>query len=137
MSTLILTFFVSSKFLVVLYNTTTKFWVNFSRWYTLIQTEKFRMVLHDTVEKKSKKLLDPGGKKFEPNSFLDCTLYFELQTFCHRGSSHLSRSPNSEGICIPQPLSSFASHIYVLCSTTLGSCTPCILRTSCIGARAF
>lgn len=49
----------------------------FSR-YTLIQTEKFWMVLHDTVEKKSKKLLDPCGKKFEPNSFLDYTLYFEL-----------------------------------------------------------
>ena len=60
-----------------MYSNSMKFFVSCFGWYTLIQTEKFRMVLHDTVEKKSKKLLDPGGKK-NSSLIVSWTIHFIL-----------------------------------------------------------
>lgn len=134
-STFILYVFCEFLVLVILYSTNMKFWVILLWWYTLIQTEKFRMVLHDTVEKKSKKLLDPGEKKIS-SLIVSWTIHFILNyyvadmsrgcvasvapffnppsncshTCCQRGSSQRSRSPYSGGSWIPQPLYNLSSH---------------------------
>ena len=76
--------------MVILYSISMKFWVNLLWWYTLIQTEKFRMVLHDTVEKKSKKLSGPGGKK-NSSLIVSWTIHFILN-YCRLSAKEVRAS---------------------------------------------
>ena len=60
---------------------TMKFWVTFVGRYTLIQTEKFRMVLRDTVEKKIQEIIGPRWKK---NSSLIVSWTIHFISNCYR-----------------------------------------------------
>ena len=93
-----------------------KFLVILSWWYMLIQTEKFRMVLHDTVEKKSKKLLDPCGKK-NSSLIVSWTIHFILNLF--------SSTFESDKLSAKEALANDPGHHTLVAAEFRNPCTVC------------